>query len=52
MKVITQLIKHFWERGALLAAEIEYLVRHGFVRVRDLPGYEPPPESHPNRSSR
>jgi hypothetical protein len=47
MKVITQLIKHFWERGALSVAEIEYLVRHGFVRVRDLPGYEPPPEEPP-----
>lgn len=47
MKVITQLIKHFWERGALSFAEVEYLVRHGFVRVRDLPGYEPPPEEPP-----
>jgi hypothetical protein len=47
MKVITQLIKHFWERGTLTAAEVEYLVRHGFVRVRDLPGYEPPPEEPP-----
>lgn len=47
MKVITQLIKHFWERGALSFADVEYLVRHGFVRVRDLPGYEPPPEEPP-----
>jgi hypothetical protein len=44
MKVITQLVKHFWQRGALAAAEVEYLIRHGFVRLRDLPGYTPPPE--------
>lgn len=47
MKVITQLIKHFWERGALSAADVEYLVRHGFARVRDLPGFELPPEEPP-----
>ena len=39
MKVITQLIRHFWQRAALTAEEIDYLVRHGFVRQRDLPGY-------------
>jgi hypothetical protein len=44
MKVITQLVKHFWERGALTATEIDYLVKHGFVRSRDLVGYGPPPE--------
>src|SRR5262245_8312339 len=44
MKVITQLIKHFWQRGALTPAEIDYLVQHGFIRSRDLPGYSPPPE--------
>ncbi|MGQ0636046.1 MAG: hypothetical protein ACT4QC_15655 [Planctomycetaceae bacterium] len=43
MKVITQLVQHFWQRGALTTAEVDYLVRHGFVRERDLPGYVPPP---------
>jgi hypothetical protein len=41
MKVITQLIRHFWQRGALTTSEIDYFVQHGFVRVRDLPGYQP-----------
>jgi hypothetical protein len=44
MKVITQLVKHFWQRGALSPTEIEYLINHGFVRARDLAGYVPPPE--------
>lgn len=44
MKVITQLVKHFWQRGALSPMEIEYLIRHGFIRARDLAGYVPPPE--------
>jgi hypothetical protein len=44
MKVISQLIKHFWKRGALSATDVDYLIRHGFVRVRDLPGYQPPDE--------
>lgn len=43
MKVITQLVQHFWQRGVLTTAEVDYLVRHGFVRERDLPGYIPPP---------
>jgi hypothetical protein len=47
MKVITQLVKHFWQRGALAAPDVEYLIRHGFIRVRDLPGYTPPPEDAP-----
>ena len=47
MKVITQLVKHFWQRGALASADMEYLIRHGFVRVRDLPGYTPPPDDLP-----
>ena len=42
MKVISQLVKHFWQRGALTATEAEYLVRHGFVRERDLPGFARP----------
>jgi hypothetical protein len=41
MKVITQLVRHFWQRGALTSAEIEYLLRHDFVRSGDLPGYKP-----------
>lgn len=44
MKVITQLVKHFWQRGALSPTEIEYLISHGFIRARDLAGYVPPPE--------
>ena len=44
MKVITQLVKHFWQRGALSPAEVEYLIRHGFIRARDLAGYVAPPE--------
>jgi hypothetical protein len=47
MKVITQLVKHFWERGALSTSEAEYLVRHGFIRERDLPGYVAPADHHP-----
>jgi hypothetical protein len=43
MKVIAQLIRHFWQRGALSSEEAAYLVRHGFVRVRDLPGYQEKP---------
>lgn len=41
MKVITQLIRHFWERGVLSHAEIDYLLQHGFVRLKDVPGYQP-----------
>ncbi|MCG8583523.1 MAG: hypothetical protein MI757_02295, partial [Pirellulales bacterium] len=41
MKVITQLIQHFWQRGALSMPEIEYLLNHDFVRAHDLPGYTP-----------
>jgi hypothetical protein len=41
MKVITQLIRHFWQRAALTTSEIDYLVEHGFVRERDIPGYRP-----------
>lgn len=44
MKVITQLVQHFWQRGVLAASEVDYLVCHGFVRARDLPGYVPPPQ--------
>lgn len=39
MRVVEQLIQHFWQRGALTRTEIEYLVNHGFVRAKDLPDY-------------
>lgn len=41
MKVITQLIRHFWERGVLTPVEIDYLLQHGFVRLKDVPGFQP-----------
>lgn len=41
MKVVTQLIRHFWQRGYLSPAEAQYLLDHGFARPRDLPGHEP-----------
>lgn len=46
MRVIEQLIHHFWARGALSREEAAYLVKHGFAREEDLPGFgEPrPPE--------
>jgi predicted O-methyltransferase YrrM len=31
---------HFWRRGALTSEDAAYLVRRGFVRARDLPGYQ------------
>lgn len=44
MKVITQLIRHFWQRGLLSPAEAQYLLEHGFARPRDLPGHIAPIE--------
>ncbi len=41
MKVITQLIRHFWQRGALSPEQAEYLLDQGFARPSDLPGYKP-----------
>jgi hypothetical protein len=38
MRVIEQLVHHFWARGALTREEALYLVRHGFAREADLPG--------------
>jgi hypothetical protein len=38
MRVIEQLVQHFWDRGALTREEALYLVRHGFVREADLAG--------------
>lgn len=40
MKVITQLVQHFWSRQALSDAQAQYLVSQGFVRATDLPGFE------------
>jgi hypothetical protein len=39
MKVISQLVRHFWQTGALSPDDVEYLLRHGFARQRDFPGY-------------
>lgn len=45
MRVIEQLVTHFWSRGALTRDEAFYLVNHGFIRAADLPGLvEQPPE--------
>lgn len=41
MKVITQLIRHFWQRGALTNDQAEYLLDQGFARLSDLPGFKP-----------
>ncbi len=49
MKVITQLIRHFWQRGALTAEQAEYLLDQGFARPADLPGYQPPVHAEPGR---
>jgi hypothetical protein len=38
MRVIEQLVQHFWDRGALTREEALYLVQHGFVREADLAG--------------
>lgn len=43
MRVIEQLVRHFWARGALTRDEALYLVRHGFVREADLAGLVDPP---------
>lgn len=42
MKVIAQLIRHFWQRGALTPQDVQYLLRHGFCRKSDVPGFKPP----------
>lgn len=64
MRVIEQLVHHFWARGALTREEALYLVTHGFVRDTDLPGlvdsacevapgtYEPRPLLHQNEARR
>jgi hypothetical protein len=54
MRVIEQLVHHFWARGALSPTEARFLVAHGFAREADLPGlggpapeHEPEPEEAP-----
>ena len=56
MKVITQLVQRFWQRGALTAEDAEYLVLSGFVRAGDLEGFklpseDPPPDENPDDSA-
>lgn len=36
MRVLHQLIKHFWRRGALTKEQADYLVEHGFIRAHEL----------------
>ncbi len=45
MRVIEQLVQHFWTRGALTREEALYLVKHGFVREADLAGLVETPET-------
>jgi hypothetical protein len=45
MRVIEQLVQHFWARGALTREEALYLVKHGFVREADLAGLVDSPEA-------
>jgi hypothetical protein len=56
MRVIEQLVQHFWARGAITRDEALYLARHGFVRETDLPGLvedeTPEPEPPPHRPDR
>lgn len=48
MRVIEQLVQHFWARGAITRDEALYLARHGFVKETDLPGLvEPHPDADP-----
>lgn len=50
MRVIEELIKHFWERGSISRDEAAYLLQHGFVREQDLKGWtrnEPADQSDP-----
>lgn len=49
MRVIEQLIQHFWSRSLMTREDIAYLIKHGFVRDTALPGWLPPepqPEPH------
>jgi hypothetical protein len=51
VKVLQQLIQHFWMRGVLSDDQAHYLVESGFIRPRDLEDYEPRPEEDRARSS-
>ena len=44
MKVLQQLIQHFWQRGVLALDQVHYLVESGFIRAGDLEDYEPRPQ--------
>jgi hypothetical protein len=41
MKVLQQLIRHFWARSALTLDQAHYLVEHGLIAAEDLGGYQP-----------
>ena len=43
MKVVQQLVEHFWDRGVLAIEQVHYLVEHGFVRAANLADYVPRP---------
>jgi hypothetical protein len=43
MRVLHQLITHFWQRGALTLEQAHYLVEHGFIRPWELERYAPRP---------
>lgn len=47
MRVIEQLVQHFWARGALTRDEALYLVKHGFAREADLAGLGEEQEPEP-----
>jgi len=52
MRVVEQLILHFWERHGLTRAQADYLVRHGFISADQLRDYDleaaaPTPEAQP-----
>ncbi len=45
MRVIDELVRHFWERGELNRVQARYLIRHGFARPEDLRGWTAPAEA-------
>lgn len=54
MRVIEQLVQHFWTRGAITREDALYLAKHGFVRESDLPGLvdeEPAEDESPRRKA-
>jgi hypothetical protein len=51
MRVLQQLIRHFWQRGALSLDQAHYFVEHGFVRPEDLPDYRPRPQAEETDSA-